>query len=307
MKYIPIILVLIVLFVLACGYFMFYLATIRKNKKASLGQSKWLGPYKNEIISGGSWFKSQNPERIQIRSVDGLLLTGYYLEASNAIGTVLLVHGYRSDPYSDFGVSLPYYHSLGLNILAVYQRSHGESEGQYITFGIKERYDICSWANYLYDRLGQDMHIILAGISMGSSTVLMSLGTNLPPNVKFVIADCGYTSPYDEFAYLIPKKYHIPASLALPLMNYFSRMFADFRFQDYSTVTALSNNRIPVLFVHGEKDGLVPIQFTTKNYESCIAEKYLIKSPNAGHGGSYFFSREDYQSTITYCLEKYLK
>ena len=139
---------------------------------------------------------------------------------------------------------------------------------------------------------------------MGSSTVLMSLGTELPANVKGAIADCGYTTPYDEFVHVL-KKRHIPPHPLLELAEFFSRLFARFAFKDYSTVTALKGNRRPVLFVHGQKDTLVPVSFTVENYAACEAEKQLITVPEAGHGTSYVFATEACQQAIRVFLRAY--
>ena len=140
---------------------------------------------------------------------------------------------------------------------------------------------------------------------MGSATVLMSLGTDLPPNVKCVIADCGYTAPYDQFAYLLKTRFHLPLHPILDIANLFPRLFAGFGFRDYSTVTALKMNRRPVLFVHGEQDPLVPIRFTVENYAACVAAKRLITVPEAGHGTSYVFATEACQNALRDFLMTY--
>ena len=58
--------------------------------------------------------------------------------------------------------------------LHIDQRAAGESEGKYIGFGVLESRDCCLWAQYIAKRFGPDQKIILAGLSMGASTVLMA-------------------------------------------------------------------------------------------------------------------------------------
>ncbi len=292
------VILLLVLLLLLAGYAAFFLACVRMPIQSDPSKSKTLQPFLEDIRAGAQWFQDQKPERVQIRSDDGLQLTGYLLSVRNAKGTLLLVHGYRSDPFTDFGYSYPFYASLGWNILTVCQRSHSESEGKYITFGVKERFDVRDWTLYLSDRFGPELPIVLVGISMGSSTVLMSLGTDLQPNVKCAIADCGYTSPYDEFVYVLKTRFHLPCHPLIDIADLFSRLFAGFAFKDYSTTTALKTNRRPVLFVHGEKDRLVPIRFTVENYAACEAEKKLITVSEAGHGTSYVFDTENCQRAV---------
>lgn len=297
------ILLVIVLLLFAVSYAAFYLGVVRLPVKPEPGKSKWLLPYRDEILAGGQWFRDQNPERVSIRSRDGLRLAGYLLPAENAKGTLLLVHGYRSDPWCDFGIIYPYYHSLGWNILTVCQRAHGESEGKYITFGVKERFDVCDWALYLSDRFGPDHRIVLDGISMGSSAVLMSLGTPLPANVRCVIADCGFTSPYAQFVHMFKNRFHVPMHPVMDIAQLYAKLFADFDFRACSTTDALQQSRIPVLFFHGEHDSFVPIRFTIENYGACVAEKRLITVPDAGHGASYLLARE----TCQHALEEFLR
>ena len=295
---IVLILLLLILILLAVGYAAFFFACVRIPVDPDPEKSKHLRPYKTQIQFGAKWFQDQSPERVQIRSDDGLRLTGYLLTAENAKGTIVLVHGYRGSPFTDFGYSLPFYGSLGWNILAVCQRAHCESEGKYITFGVRERFDLRDWTLYLNDRFGPQLPIVPIGISMGASTVLMSLGTQLPANVKCAIADCGFTSPYAQFAHMLKTHYHLPRRPLLDIANAFSRVFAHFRFQEYSTITALQNNHIPVLFVHGQEDHFVPLQFTVDNYAACASEKKLITVPEAGHGTSYVFATEQCQQAI---------
>lgn len=294
---IVLILLLIVLLLLTLGYAAFYLACVRMSAAPDPTSSSALRPYKDQILEGGQWFRDQQPELVRIRSDDGLRLAGYFLPAEDAKGTLLLVHGYRGSPFIDFGMSYRFYHSLGWNILTVCQRAHGESEGRYITYGVKERFDVRDWALYLSDRYGPEHPVALVGISMGSATVLMSLGTDLPPNAKCVIADCGYTSPYEEFVHVL-KRRRIPRQPTLLLAELFAKLFAGFGFKDYSTLEALMQDRLPVLFVHGEKDRLVPIRFTVENYAACAAPKRLLTVPEAGHGLSYVFATEACQSAI---------
>ena len=293
------ILLVLLLLLFALSYAAFYVAVVRLPVKPNPALSQSLGAYAQAIEDGAAWFRAQEPQRVAIRSRDGLKLVGHFLpaEAEEARGTLLLVHGYRSSPWTDFGIIYPYFHSLGWNILTVHQRAHGESEGKYITFGIKERYDVCDWALYLSDRFGPQHSVVMDGISMGSTSVLMALGTELPENVRGAIADCGFTCPYDEFVHVL-KARHIPRQPLLALAELHARAFAGFGFRDYSTVTALKMNRRPVLFVHGEKDSFVPIRFTVENYAACAAEKQLVTVPEAGHGASYLLETARCQAVL---------
>ena len=304
MNIVLIALLIIILLLPLSGFLAFVAAVVRlPNAPKKIGNA--IAPYWAESVAGAAWFRAQAPERISLRSYDGLKLTGYLLETETARGTLLLLHGYRSDPWHDFGVIYEYFHSLGWNILTVNQRAHGESEGKFITYGTKERFDVRDWAKYLSGRFGSDHPIVLDGVSMGCSSVLMALGTDLPENVKGVIADCGFVSPYEELCHVAKNRLHLPVHPLLDLANFFSRRIAGFDFRDYSTLTALEQNMRPVLFVHGERDTFVPPENSRRNYSACKAPKKLILVPEAGHGMSYLVERENCQKEIEQFLRQF--
>ena len=304
MKIILLVLLVIVLALFAGAYIAFFFGVVRLQIKPDPGMSKWVKNYREEIIAGADWFRAQQPEKIEISSFDGLKLAGYFLPAENARGTLLLVHGYRSDLWCDFGIIYPYYHSLGFNILAISQRTHSDSEGRYITFGIKERFDVRDWAVYLYDRFGPAHRVILDGISMGSTSVLMSLGTKLPENVCGVIADCGFTSPYDQFCHMFRARFHLPRHPLMDIAQIFTKHLAGFGYKDYSTLTALQSSTLPVLFFHGLSDTFVPPRFSEENFAACRGEKKLITVPGAGHGGSYLIDRVGCEAVLEEFFDK---
>ena len=154
-----------------------------------------------EILAGITLM--QDAEDIFLPSYDGLRLHGQLLQQPGAKGTILLFHGYRSSWIIDFSIVLPYYYSLGYNLLAVDERAHGQSEGVYITFGIHERWDAATWAQYAAMHFGPDHPLFLGGLSMGATTVLLASALELPPSVRGVIADCGFTEAYAEMRHVL--------------------------------------------------------------------------------------------------------
>ena len=90
--------------------------------------AKWGRAEQTEEILAGVRLM-QDAENIFLPSYDGLRLHGRLLQQPGAKGTILLFHGYRSSWVIDFSIVLPYYFTLGYNLLAVDERAHGESEG----------------------------------------------------------------------------------------------------------------------------------------------------------------------------------
>ncbi|WP_407425155.1 alpha/beta hydrolase [Treponema sp.] len=249
------------------------------------------------------WFYSQNPEEITVESFDNLKLTAYNLPAENAKGTWLLIHGHHSAPLREFAGLAKFFHELGYNVVLPYQRAHGKSEGKYITFGVKERYDVRDWLLKVNEIYGDTLPVYLEGISMGCATVLMSLSFDLPANLCYVVADCGYTSPYDIMWKVARKDKNVPLPrLVLGIGNIMTQILADFDFNEYDTFKGLRYNQIPVLFIHGTEDAFVPIEMTIANYQYCTSEKFLYLVEKAPHAISYFIDEEGYhKALIEFC------
>lgn len=275
------------------------------------------------------WLKEQPLEKISITSNDGLNLVAFTLPAETAVGTVVLVHGYHSEPFREYAVLARMYHNLGYNIVMPYQRTHGESEGKYITFGIKERFDILEWVKKANSMYGSDKPLFIHGISMGCATSVMTLGLDLPTNVKGVIADCGFTSPHEIIWKVLKKDMKIPtAPLILRLGGFMTERLAGFNMYEYSTTEALSVNlardeQIPVLFIHGDADEFVPIEMSERNFTQCLAsltvdasgktsivanpqaEKYsFFKVKDAPHAIENLIDETGYQEKVKEFLKK---
>lgn len=233
-------------------------------------------------------------EPVYITAYDGIRLFGrFYTAEKEAKRTILLVHGFHTSALHNFSCVMRFYLENGSNLLLIDQRAHGESEGGYICFGTKERFDVLRWCQYLEERLGSDHTVILDGVSMGcTSSLLAAALPELPKNVKGVIADCGFSSAEEEFRHVIRRNFHLPPEPITWLADKFSRRFAGFGFQDVSTLTEVPKITIPVLFVHGEKDTFVPTENTQQNYNVCLSPKRMVIVPEAAHGTSYLVERE---------------
>ncbi len=257
-----------------------------------------LTDYEEILLKGREQLENTEYEKAEIKSFDGLTLRGRFYTVPNARATVIFFHGYRSSPMIEFTASFNFYRKRNINVLLVHQRAHGESEGKYVTFGVKERRDVYSWIDFVKSRLGEDTKIFLSGVSMGSATILMGAGLGYPENVKGLIADCGFTSPYEILEHVVKTYIKIPFKPLIYTVNFMCKKLAGFDLREYSTIEGISNCKLPILFVHGKADDFVPPHMTQRNYDSYQGEKILLLVEAAGHGYSYLINKEEYQEQI---------
>ena len=144
---------------------------------------------------------------------------------------------------------------------------------------------------------GQDVTVILCGISMGAATVLNAAGNPLPKNVIGVLADCGYSSPADIIKTVI-RQMKLPAELAYPFVKLGAKLYAKFDLEALKPIECVKSCKVPVIFYHGEDDDYVPCEMSKLNYDACVTRKKLVTIPGAGHGLSYVVDPELYLSTL---------
>lgn len=264
------------------------------------------GRFSEHIAAAKQWLDTHNAQPVSIVNRDGLKLHGLWVPAQNAQGTMLLVHGYRSCIMVDFGLVLDFYHKSGMNLLLPDQRSHGKSEGRYITFGVKESGDMLEWLRFHNYTFGK-YPVILSGLSMGASTVMYLADEVLPDNVRGIIADCGFTSPKAIISSVFTGVTHLPAIPTIWAADLFARVFARFSLTEKDTRISLAGNRLPIIMVHGTADTFVPCEMTKEGYAACVGHKQLLLVDGAGHGVSYLHDKERYTQLVEAFLKRYIK
>lgn len=260
-----------------------------------------------EVVKRGWAALSERPaEHVEITSHDGFTLRARLYEPDGPkFATVVLVHGYRSLGDMDFGCVYDFYREQGIGMLIVSQRAQNDSEGKYLTFGAKERFDVRDWCKFLVERYGEDHKIFLDGVSMGCSTVLLASALpDLPPQVKAVIADCGYCSAKGQIAQILREDMHLPVFPIVPVGSLLCRIYGGAFLGDAEVARELKKSKLPTLFVHGLADDFVRPYNSENNYRACGAEyKRLALFEGSPHGLSYLDYTEEYQGMILELLE----
>ena len=237
-------------------------------------------------------------ETVAIRSRDNYVLRAHWYPVEGAKRTVILVHGWHSRWYVDFSASSPFLHDNACNLLLIEQRSHGESGGDLIAYGITERYDVLSWIEWIEQNHG-GLPLYLCGISMGAATVLMTAGLPIAGRVQGILADCGYSTPQEIVSLALKKNIGGLAGPTLAAVNLNCKLREGFTLKDYTPIEAMTaNTEVPCLFVHGDADKVVPWRMSLENYYACRAPKDLLIVNGAAHGMSFLVDPDRYKQKI---------
>ena len=106
-------------------------------------------------------------ETVTITAADGTELTGHWRPHPQAKRVIIAMHGWRSTWSRDFGMIAPFWEENGCSVLFAEQRGQNNSGGEYMGFGLTERYDVLDWIAWVTQRCGSELPIYLGGVSMG--------------------------------------------------------------------------------------------------------------------------------------------
>lgn len=235
-------------------------------------------------------------EKVSIIS-SGVKLSGTFYENKESKKIIVFVHGYYSDGLYDIGYLGKLHQDLGVSLLIIDQRSCGDSEGKFTSFGIFERFDVREWLFYIEKRFNGEKDVYLHGVSMGAATSLLVTTLNgLPQSFKGVIADCGYSGTKGVMLYVGKRILKIRPSFLFWGVNIFARKLAGFNLKEMKVSQELKkNDTIPTLLIHGIDDKFVPFNMSVKNFKAlAVKDKKLVAVPEAEHCGSYLEDRELY-------------
>lgn len=238
-------------------------------------------------------------ERFELRSGRGALLRGFYFPGGGEGKRIaFLVHGYRSEHAETAGMYYDYYSSRGFDLFCCDHEAHGESEGRYIGFAAFEDGDCLRWIDFLLRRFGGDLQIVLHGFSMGACTVL-KMADRCPGNVKFIVEDSGFADARDQLRGMLGPLY--------PPLRLLHRYLAGVELADGDARPSLEQARVPILFVHGREDPMVPFSNAPALFEGYRGEKDCLYVDGARHVESMHAAPEAYAAKLDGMIRRYVK
>ena len=265
-------------------------------------------PYRDKLSEVIEGISKEDFEMLYITARDGTRLAARYYERVPGAPLHMIFHGYKSSPLRDGSGGGCDSRRMGHNLLLVYQRAHGESGGSTITFGIRERYDVVDWVNYMTAKLGERQEIILIGTSMGAASVLMASELGLAKTVKCIIADSPYTSPKQVIMNSVRAMGY--PSLFSPFIALGARIFGGFSICEASTTEAVRRSDKPILIAHGESDSIVPVEMAREIAASAREagrDVTLMTFTGAEHCMSFIVDYEGYVEKRNEFLSLHLK
>jgi len=242
-------------------------------------------------------------EKIKLKNQENFDIFAFYKKNGDTNKVVLLAHGYGGK-HCEMANYAKIFEKRGYDIFAIDHRCHGESEGKDLTMGEKESQDLLLWINYLV-QLNPHYKIVLHGLSMGASTVCITCGEKLPSNVVLAIEDCGYDNAYKQFSSVYFKR-KFSMGLIFKIFYSFTKKTKNLDLKKVDPMQELKNSKIPIMFIHGDKDTFVPTEMIfTLSSSVPDQRKHIYLAENADHAEAYMVNPQKYENEVNKFLNQY--
>ncbi len=258
-------------------------------------------------VEADAWYVIKNPEDTVIVNSKGKNMhSRIFMQEEYTDKWAIVIHGYTSCSRGMADQAF-YFYKKGFNVILPDLVSFGADEQRYCSMGYHDKDYIKDWVRYIVS-LDKNAQVALLGVSMGSATTMLTTGEeDLLSNVKCAVADCGYTSVWDEYSTQCKEMYKLPSFPFMNAANTVSKLRGNFDFKKCSPINAVSHSKTPTLFIHGEDDKFVPYWMMDKLFAACTAEKEKLSVPGTAHADSCYTQPELYYSTIDKFVDKYIR
>lgn len=223
--------------------------------------------------------------------------------------TAVLVHGYCDNATRMLPIARIYNRELRANVLLPDLYAHGQSDGDAIQMGWKDRLDVLHWislAPELFRTEADSMRLVVHGISMGAATTMCVSGEQTPQYVKCFVEDCGYTSVWDEFSNEISARFSLPYFPLMYTASWLVQVKYGWNFNEASPLKQVARCQKPMLFIHGDNDTFVPTWMVYPLYEAKPQPKALWIAHGSKHADAYGDYKEEYTHRVLEFVEKYM-
>ncbi|MCX5785031.1 MAG: alpha/beta fold hydrolase [Elusimicrobia bacterium] len=246
-------------------------------------------------------------ETIDFSTVDGLTLKGWFIPAvgGETEKTVILCHGWGSNR-GELMRDTHFLAEKGFNLFYFDFRASGESKGVLSSVGYLETRDFD--AAYAFLKTNRPMasgETGVFGTSMGGSVAIYAAAKY--PEINCLLAENTFLSYNGVIANWSWMRMKVPYWPILAMTLFFVRVKLGVDPEPYSPIHNIGRVKLPVLFINGDHDDLVPLADAEKLYGLCPSEtKRMWVIAGASHGRCAEVGGEIYKGKVSSFFEENL-
>jgi len=201
------------------------------------------------------------------------------------------------------------YAKKGYNILVIDVRTHGLSDGKFVTAGIHESRDLIKWIKLVKEQFNIESFVV-HGICIGGATGILAYDTLKKQNdpdyklIKKLVVDGTFPTFYSIFAR--HHKERKKPRMFIPIVFFYLWLCTGACMFKTTPIKAIKSvDDIPMLFMYSKEDFYVPPKNGQKLFDACPSPKKELKFfPKGRHSHVRFNNTEAYDAAIEEFLSR---
>lgn len=269
----------------------------------------WLGS--NYLLARRPPDKADSPanygltaEAAEFRVGNEVTLRGWYIPAEDPVKTIIVCSGANGSLDADVHVA-PWLHEAGFNVLLFNWRAHGDSEGEVVTLGFNERYDLIAAVQFAKSKGAERVGVL--GFSMGGTVAIATAAVY--EDVNAVVADSPFVYVLSAVAGGLIER-GVSEGLSFLLARVFvitACLRARLNLFDIDLVRWIQRVAPrPLLLIFGEQDVIVPPSEVDVIFARAGEPKEVWRVPEAAHRDIHVRQPEEYRRRILDFFNRHL-
>jgi len=218
-----------------------------------------------QAIPPASNYFTQVVENQSFKSYDEIEISSWFIPKADSKKAVIILNGIGGNRLN-LVPRAKFYQQNNYNVLLPDLRGTGESGGDVITFGWKERFDFLAGVNFLKEK-GIDT-IAVHGLSLGAATIVYSFQENT--DYDFVVLESCYDNITNALNHRVDR-IPLPSFIYFPLTK-FTEMRVGATQEELSPEKYIHLCEAPTFILAGDSERKVLPEETQKLFDKCGAK-----------------------------------
>jgi uncharacterized protein len=233
-------------------------------------------------------------------------LAAWYLPASNGC-TLICCHGIHDNRGQWLEQVAHLHERSGYGALLFDFAGHGQSEGDTVTYGVRERDDVVAIVGWLRARGDVNMDgLAIMGYSLGAIAATLAAATL--PELRALVIESGFADLQHDIAQLFTRFTHLPAFPLANLVVWWGQRLADVRLSDIRPALVIGQvSPRATLIIADLRDELADEPYDGERLFAAAGEpKALWQVEDAGHVQAFSQRPAEWVARVGDFLDRYL-
>ena len=240
--------------------------------------------------------RPSNSTGVTLLARDRTALQAWWFQPRQSNGNcVLVLHGIADSRVGAAGFA-PMFLDAGYSVLTPDSRAHGASGGEFVTYGLLEKYDVLDWAAWMKNQGCRQLYAL--GESLGAAVLIQSAAVQ--PVFSAIVAECAYADLLDAGADRMSRFAGVPRPLARMMVDaamLYAHWADGLDLRAVSPLHDIARAPTPILLIHGLNDRRTPPSDSVR-LERANPRNSLWLVPGASHTGAYAAAPTEFRRRV---------